>query len=100
MDNMVAQEMDQLTDEVRAQMVGCPPTLLPPVVEAVVAALRKSRPELGDAVVGEVLMTAAMAAARANVEAGEFLTAKSMALALAAAGLQFYGETSAGTSQG
>ncbi|MGW3391928.1 hypothetical protein [Streptomyces cinereoruber] len=97
---MASQEMDQVNDEVREQIASCPSGLLPPVAKAVVAAMRDGDWPLDDAAIGQVLVTAATAAARANVQSGEFLTAKSMALAIAAAGLHFQDEASAGTSHG
>ncbi|MEV8544407.1 hypothetical protein [Streptomyces sp. NPDC051572] len=92
---MVYEDMDYLADEVREQVEVAPAFILPAVVDAVVAALRTSQPDLSDAAVGAVLMTAATTAARADAESGAFLSPKSMALALAAAGLQFHDSASA-----
>ncbi|WP_405824330.1 hypothetical protein OG705_29455 [Streptomyces sp. NBC_00838] len=100
MGNMTSQEMDQMNDEVREQVASCPPDLLSPVVKAVVGAMRGGDWALDDAAIGQVLVTAVTAAARADVKSGEFLTAKSMALGLAAAGVQLQDEAPAGTSHG
>ncbi|MFF8618812.1 hypothetical protein [Streptomyces sp. NPDC015350] len=97
---MASQKMDQLNDEVRERVASCPPDLLSPVVEAVAAAMRDGDWALDDAAIGQVLVTVGTAAAHANVQSGEFLTAKSMALAIAAAGLQYQDEAPAGTSHG
>ncbi|SEM78874.1 hypothetical protein [Streptacidiphilus jiangxiensis] len=88
-------ELTDLAESIRADMAVCPPVVLDPVVAAVTAALSESRIELDDATIGAVLMTAATAASRTNVSQGEFLSASSMALALAAAGLQLHDSASA-----
>ncbi|MFE4829866.1 hypothetical protein [Streptomyces sp. NPDC056672] len=95
---MVTQDMEQLANEVRVQVEEIPARFLSPVVESVAAALRETFPELNDARIGGVLMTAASAAARASEDSGEFLSAKGIVLALGAAGLQFHDAASAGTT--
>ncbi|MFD8947619.1 hypothetical protein ACFV0B_02000 [Streptomyces xanthophaeus] len=100
MGTMTSREINQVNDEVREQVASCPPDLLSPVVKAVVAVMRDGDWALDDAAIGQVLVAAATAAARANVQSGEFLTAKSMTLAIAAAGLDIQDEASAGTSHG
>jgi len=84
-------DLEALVASVREQVRVTPPVMLDPVVEAITAALRQGGPGMDDAVLGEALMRAATAAARASLGRDvSFQSAQSMALALAATGLRLH----------